>query len=597
MIDQFKKLTEILRGFDESKDILDTNDVHKRFVELSKEVRESGSEPIKELFAESLASDFMECSSNWSAWGTFFGPIYIGPNEQGQQVEFPSIQHVTPEIIEYWGTRALSAEHPILKARYSDLVWDFSKSIIGEGANVTMAQLAIDSYLDIVKGKVFKHEVRAIDKLERALSVALSINDTERIESVRDAIIAFEDEIAEDDSPGLWGFSYDFLVDNKKVNLPENKIEIIVNNLEERFLRLCGTTEGSSLKVIKAERAFTRLIGYYRRLNCPDEVKRILKIYGDAFVKASELGSPLLAIMWIKNIYDLYMDNGMKEEADLLNPLMRKLGQKSKSEMKPVSAEIKIPTAKIDAYISAMTEGDLPEVLQRIVSHFLPDSKEVEDQVKDLAEKSPLQAMISESILDHDGRIVAQIGSVEDDLESRVVMQMAQNIKFENFFLRRVIEETISKFSPSTAELLDYLYLSPIFNSDKRGLFNIGLDAYLHGEHVVFAHVIIPLIESTLRDLLVLINRPTQRPGKRGGLFLRILDDILRDEGIKSVFGENTTNYLSVLLTDQRGLNLRNRICHGLMPSDGFGEQISDRFFHVLLLLAQVRKNQEETKE
>jgi hypothetical protein len=78
---------------------------------------------------------------------------------------------------------------------------------------------------------------------------------------------------------------------------------------------------------------------------------------------------------------------------------------------------------------------------------------------------------------------------------------------------------------------------------------------------------------------------------------LRILDDILRDEGIKSVFGEKTTNYLSVLLTDQRGLNLRNRICHGLLPSDGFGEQISDRLFHILLLLAQVRKKSEETKE
>jgi len=594
MFDQSKKLEEVLHYFEDIKEIYDTNDIENKLIELCKEARKTGSEPAIELFAETLAFDFYESSSRQSVWGTFFGPIFIGPNERGQQVEFPSIQHISPGIITYWGKRATEVKHPLMKARYSDLVWDFSKPVIGKAADVTMARLAIDSYLDIVRGKHFKHNIRAIDKLKRALNLALSINDIDRIQSVRDAIIYLENAIAEDDSPRLWGFSYDLLVDNTKVPLLDKQKETIIDILEQRFLRLCGISEGASLKVLKAERAAMRLVGYYRRLNRPDEVRRILKVYGDAFVKASQLGAGLLGLVWINKVYALYMDNGMKEEAEALNLLLRELGAKSASEMKPVRAEIKIPKKDIDAYISAMTEGNLCDALKRLAIHFLPDPEQVEAQVKDLARKFVFQSIIPDTILDHEGRIIAQIGPVDDDLEGRVIMQITENIAFENTILRLVIDNAFAKFSLSAKDLLDYLYISPIFDRENRDLIYVGLEAYYRKDHIAFASVILPLIESTLRHLLVLLKRPTYRPGRRGGLFLRNLDEILRDEGIRYVLGDRITKYLLVLLTDQRGLNFRNRVSHGLMPFTGFGEQVSDRLLHILLLLAQVSEKMKE---
>lgn len=592
MTDQRKKLGEILHQFEEMKEPYSELEVSEKLRKLWKELNESGDQPSEQMIAESMAFDFMEDSSDPTGWGTYFGPIGVLKNDQGQWIETPSIKLVTPEILQYWQDRTKVVKNPILKARYADLVWDFSKPVKGSMADVSMARISIDSYLEIIANELYKHEVRAITKLKRSLDIALSINDRKKIELARDAIIRFEDKIAQDNLPGLWGFSYDLLIENKRVPLDDDQKSKIINDLVKRFNRLCGVGEGSSLSVLSAERAAMRLIKYYRRINQPEEVKRILKIYGQAYVRASESVSSLVGLMWIKKIYDLYIANGMKEDANELNTLLRKLGQKTHGEMKLVSTTVEIPTNKLDDYISSLTGGPLLEALRKIAIHFLPDLEKVEGQVQDLAKKSPFQAFIPECIIDHEGRIVAQIGSVEEDLEGRVVMQMTQNINFESIFLRKVIKETLSKFNPSPQELLDYFYTSPIFDPDKKELIKNGLEAYYQGDHVSAAHILIPQIEDTLRNLLKITNRPLDRPNKIGGNDLRILYDILRDEMVEVVLTDRIVKYLIVVLVDPRGLNLRNLVCHGLMPADGFGEQMTDRLFHILLLLTLVNKKQ-----
>ena len=64
-------------------------------------------------------------------------------------VEYPSIQRITPKIIFYWEKRAKESSHPIFKARYSNLVWDFSEKITGQKPHYSIAQLYIDSIIEI----------------------------------------------------------------------------------------------------------------------------------------------------------------------------------------------------------------------------------------------------------------------------------------------------------------------------------------------------------------------------------------------------------------------------------------------------------------
>jgi hypothetical protein len=39
-------------------------------------------------------------------------------------------------------------------------------------------------------------------------------------------------------------------------------------------------------------------------------------------------------------------------------------------------------------------------------------------------------------------------------------------------------------------------------------------------------------------------------------------------ETVKQCFGDNLSFYFRILLTDQRGWNMRNNVCHGISPAN-----------------------------
>jgi len=68
-----------------------------------------------------------------------------------------------------------------------------------------------------------------------------------------------------------------------------------------------------------------------------------------------------------------------------------------------------------------------------------------------------------------------------------------------------------------------------------------------------------------------------------------MLDDLLRDPLVIATLGEDIALYSRVVLTDARGFNMRNVVCHGLAHPAFFGRHMSDRLFHTLLCLGLVR--------
>ncbi|MGD2110766.1 MAG: DUF4209 domain-containing protein [Phycisphaerae bacterium] len=68
------------------------------------------------------------------------------------------------------------------------------------------------------------------------------------------------------------------------------------------------------------------------------------------------------------------------------------------------------------------------------------------------------------------------------------------------------------------------------------------------------------------------------------------LEDILGDQAIRTVLGDDVWRYLSAFLADRRGHNLRNRLAHGLMAPSAFNRATADRVVHVLLVLGMLRE-------
>ena len=109
-------------------------------------------------WAESAAMRFYRrADGEASVWGTTYGPMTSATREDGTPFYAPDIEEANAETIEYWKRRSLESKHPILRARYSDLVWDFSRVVANQKPDVSFARLAIDAYVEASKLS-YKHD-------------------------------------------------------------------------------------------------------------------------------------------------------------------------------------------------------------------------------------------------------------------------------------------------------------------------------------------------------------------------------------------------------------------------------------------------------
>ena len=275
-----------------------------------------------------------------SQWGTYFGPFITGTNETGQY-ESPSIKQVTPEIIDYWKKRVADVKHPVLKARYAGLVWDFSEAIIGKSADVIFARTRIDSILEMVSSDFNKYDIDVFSKLEHALSLSLSLRDEERTGKVVAAISQFEEKIAVDDKAGLWGHSFDLLF-NKKVHLSLEQEATLVSDMEGRLERLSNPEETSNLNPWAAEKAALALARYYRIKGQNEESRSALLKYAHAFEKMAATANATLSSAWFQQVAKVFKEFGLKHEAEELLKKIRALGEQVKGEMKQFSKTVTI---------------------------------------------------------------------------------------------------------------------------------------------------------------------------------------------------------------------------------------------------------------
>ncbi len=533
---------------------------------------------------EQMAFAFTEnYTDNNSGWGTYFGPMFVLSDKKGKTVEYPSIRKITPEVISYWEKRTKESINPVFKARYSSLVWDFSEKITGKKPHYSIAQIYIDSVVEIAEKGVHKYSANVIKKIERALSLALSISDKKRINRLIETTISYERKIGEDDKPGLWGFSYEFLIKNKKVPISTDKKREIIAGLEKRFDRLLRGDDHWA-----AQRAALLLVDYYSKIEKKEKVKETLLKYGELVQRQAEKVSSLVADVWLERLYHLYIQYGIKDEAERILNKIREKGKKAKDEFKEIKIPVEIPKDELEKYINWLTDGDLKTVLQKIAVNYIPRKDEAIKQLQDLSKESPILFLLTRKIMTTEGQPVATVGSLEEDINSHIILQISQNMQISSIFLRETLNALMDKFKLTTEKIIRYFYESSIFDEKKKEILIKGVEAYLKGDYVVSLHMLIPQVEAIIRNLSERLNIPIMKPSRSGGFFYRTLDDLLRENRINEVLGEDMCLYFRILLTDPRGWNLRNEVCHGISNPEQFNQTSADRIFHVLLCLASL---------
>jgi Domain of unknown function (DUF4209) len=558
---------------------------------LAREAHERGHEIPVELVAEEIAfSLHAHDRQDESSWGLYFGPFASFSNAEGERIDSPSLTLVTPAVLAHWRRRALETTNPVMRARYADLLWELPMRLPDARPDAEMARLAIDSYVDAVQSNRYEYEVSSVDKLKRSLHLALSLDDVVRVARVRDALIALEAEIGDDETPGLWGFSFDALVEppNDRIDLADDVRRAVIAGLEERLQRL-SERPADQYHPFAAEGAAIRLANYYRRHGRVNDVARVLRIHGENVMKMRGTAPGLLVAHSLEQLYSQFVAYGLRGDAAALDEPIRIAGEQSLREMKHVSTTIEIPVEEAEHYFTQMLAGSGHEILTRVAAHFVPKRDELEAQLRNFAETAPLSYMLSRSIVDDDGRTVAHVGPIENDLEGQLVAHIAQNMSLSGPWLREAVARGLEGGKLSGDILMSFVRECPLFPEKRRPLLEAGFAAYTTGDSVAAVHILVPQIEQAVRQLGAFIGAPILAQRRNGGFQARTLDELLRDGAVSASLGESVVTYLRSLLTDARGWNLRNTVCHGLAPASAFAMPVADRVVHAILVLSLVR--------
>ena len=543
----------------------------------------------KALEYERIAFDLVpEYPDEETGWDNYFGPLAVFTDEGGKVREYPSKLGITKECVAYWDGRRNEAANPIFRARYADLVWEFGKGNVENKVRADAANLAIDTYLEMVQNQTDTSNFKGVRYLRRAFYLSIAVNDSDRLDRAREMILRNEREDFESGG-SFYGYSFDLMISNKKARLTEEQEHDIIQKLEDRLGRLASGDFSGGHSPVDAEELTERLVKYHETRGKEDRKKEVLRKYYLATKHGAPKANHLAALTWLRNAYVTLSSHGMQSEAGDIEALMVEYEKKTRDQMKEVSTKVSIPQDEIDEYVSSFVSLPVADALEQIAIRFIPGEEDAKSSVQKKAKQFPIQYLIARELVDDDGRIIARIGSLQNDWEGHIFQEISQTLQFNSIFLRFVFEGLIESGNLNKKSVLEKLNESPVFSSIDQAFLDIGLDDYFAGNYAKAVFVLIHQVEAALRNLLEIIRSSRYRVGRYGGLILRSLGDMLSDPAVANTLGKDITLYLRVLLVDQRGWNLRNNICHGLIPYSQIDVKIADRILHVLLVLSLVK--------
>lgn len=577
--------------FQDVKNLMDELELELKLDERTVEVRlrslrtEAAIEPpCKEFLYELMAFAFMETSSHGSHWGTYFCPQMVRTNPDGSTIEFPSLSNVDAQTISFWISRCKQTSNAVMKARYSDLVWDLCSKCTGEKPSHAFALASANALLTVVENEMYLHSIDSIQKLRRAFTLGISLSNQPLVERAKNAALSLEKRISDDNKPGLWGFSFDLIVDNKKVQRTPEEESQIVADLEDRYSRLL-----SNGSLWPCECAAKKLGRYYRAKGMTNELEKTMKAFGGLSQTTAKSSPPLAAQLILKQAYSLYKEFNITNALAQVLIELRELGPNLIDSMLTHEFAVELPKEELLKFAQEMVSGDYTQAFSRIATYYLPSIRESKQRLDEGIQQYPLTFLFPRHICDKEGRVVSTIGPAETDYDGLLLSQVSQDINIYSISLDIVVKSAIEKHSLSPQLIVEYLYGSTVFPSSQQELLVAGIAKYINGDYLSANHILTPRIEVVLRSIVEQSGGTVLKEARGGGFYLRNVDELLRSEQMLNTFGSDICLYLRVLLSDPRGWNVRNDICHGLGTDICFSKAVSDRLIHILLLFAQLR--------
>ncbi|MGY6212293.1 DUF4209 domain-containing protein [Cytobacillus firmus] len=524
-----------------------------------------------------------------------FREKYAGTTEQGEEWKYPDIdKDFSVEIIEYYKTRTNETCNPILKARYSDIVWEFLKDF-------QFAKIAALSYLNC-SDLYFEQEwdVDLQDSLCRALEIGLKVNNQELVIT---SISYFEKHIK-----GLSNNKrYRYIIEISEV-LTENynKLKEIFdyNSMELILLEAIEFYKANVTDSFNLQRSFLEIVVELKKKqkNHEDALTtriKIAEIYEDeAEWKAVHYNSGhSVAATFYQHALNMYLDIGtMPEKAEELKLKIaanNKLA--SESEYSTIGVPIEIPKKAIDDYLevfksaSSLQFFQIISIDQNLVPSWESALNHSEDQAKELLFQNLFATRVQRGNI-----VVKDIVEPEEKLLYNATQHFQLHYRFVTSMLLSEMFSLLKKLHGDyKKEMLQFIKRTGIISESRFDIIKVGIDRYFAEDYISSSHILLFQIEGILRDVVGKLGLPTFSYRNKE-MRERMLSDLLDTLASFKGFDQDFLKMISIFLNDITADNLRNDFAHGIANINVMNKENTELLLFVILKISSYEIKKEE---
>jgi len=507
---------------------------------------------------------------------------------------FPDPNSFSNAALNYFENRAISSSNPILKARYLDFLWEKSKS----KKKHFFAHEAINQYLLTVDG--YDNEdavIEKLDGLQRATELCRIFEGKSQQNQLMEKVVAkLTQEI-------------DRAADNKKYRWLIEMFELVIALSSfysgaqiKTYMILCDEAAEQYHKDnnFHLQRHFLGLKSELAKVvkSTSSIKKEVDEAIGRSFLDEAEAksGSGLVKVHFLQEAIDHYSKLGDKKKVNELIAQVKNTteGAIKNHEFKELSSTIQLKKEDMEKIKSSLGTGEkIPENMGILSSTFFPNWNHAVKLTEELAKKYVFQNLFPTI---HYGQkySIGRPQKPEEIQEDKVMNNFKMEAELALQWLTGFLGELIKDKKVSFDDFKKFFSKIDIIDHDTHETVLEGLRSFFDGDHFRASCILAPQLEDFLRQLLAVFGGQTTIP-EAGAFREKTLGSVLSD--LKPTISEPVYYYISWVMKDYRGFNLRNNVAHGFFKKKHGTPLYSTALLHIFcLLIANTKMSIKETK-
>jgi hypothetical protein len=257
--------------------------------------------------------------------GRLFAPKYDQTNEDGTRKIYPDLDSFDATTVDEWAVLAEKFENPVLKAVFSDAVWELA-SLLGSVRKDLhrFASFAAGSYLLAAKQCRYYYSIAAFEAVPRAINLALQLNSQTRIQNVIDYVIGLGNS-SDPKQVTLCSALLDRFLQIQR--LPATPKEQILREFERHFHEIVAKRD-----LFLASIRGKALADYHCARQSYDRAQAVTLAYGELTLDLATTMNASIAVHHISNVLEEYRRQGMRQDAERVRLLLENRGKGVRGE-------------------------------------------------------------------------------------------------------------------------------------------------------------------------------------------------------------------------------------------------------------------------